>query len=101
MGICGRNKAGLQVTIHAIGDKAINTLLNIFERIEKENGDKEQALPDRTCAAHLSCRHKNVSPTLKSDCEHAALSCQLMMAVFRRKADWSPNASRRLTHSAH
>ena len=36
------DKAGLQVTIHAIGDKAINTLLNIFERIEKENGDKDR-----------------------------------------------------------
>jgi predicted amidohydrolase YtcJ len=36
------DKAGLQVTIHAIGDKAINTLLNIFERIEKENGDRDR-----------------------------------------------------------
>ncbi|HWA35569.1 MAG TPA: amidohydrolase, partial [Cyclobacteriaceae bacterium] len=36
------DKAGLQVTIHAIGDKAINTLLNIFERIEKENGEKDR-----------------------------------------------------------
>ncbi len=36
------DQAGLQVTIHAIGDKAINTLLNIFDRIEKENGDKDR-----------------------------------------------------------
>jgi predicted amidohydrolase YtcJ len=36
------DKAGLQVTIHAIGDKAINTLLNIFERIEKENGENDR-----------------------------------------------------------
>ncbi|MEJ0056414.1 MAG: amidohydrolase [Bacteroidota bacterium] len=36
------DKAGLQVTIHAIGDKAINTLLNIFERIQKENGVKDR-----------------------------------------------------------
>lgn len=28
--------------IHAIGDKAIHTLLNIFERIEKENGPKDR-----------------------------------------------------------
>lgn len=36
------DKAGLQVTIHAIGDKAIHTLLNIFERIEKENGPRDR-----------------------------------------------------------
>ncbi len=36
------DKAGLQVMIHAIGDKAIHTLLNIFERIEKENGEKDR-----------------------------------------------------------
>ena len=36
------DKAGLQVMIHAIGDKAIHTLLNIFERIEKENGPKDR-----------------------------------------------------------
>ncbi len=40
--VSGADKAGLQVTIHAIGDKAINTLLNIYERIEKENGDKDR-----------------------------------------------------------
>ncbi len=33
---------GLQVMIHAIGDKAIYTLLNIFERVEKENGAKDR-----------------------------------------------------------
>ncbi len=36
------DKADLQVMIHAIGDKAIHTLLNIFERIEKENGSKDR-----------------------------------------------------------
>ncbi|HQQ97947.1 MAG TPA: amidohydrolase [Cyclobacteriaceae bacterium] len=36
------DKAGLQVMIHAIGDKAINTLLNIYERIEKENGPRDR-----------------------------------------------------------
>lgn len=36
------DKAGLQVTIHAIGDRAIHTLLNIFERIEKENGPRDR-----------------------------------------------------------
>lgn len=36
------DSAGLQVMIHAIGDKAIHTLLNIYEKIEKENGDKDR-----------------------------------------------------------
>ena len=36
------DKTGLQVMIHAIGDKAINTLLNIFDRIEKENGPHDR-----------------------------------------------------------
>ncbi len=36
------DKAGLQLLIHSIGDKAIRELLNIFERVEKENGKKDR-----------------------------------------------------------
>lgn len=36
------DKAGLHVAIHAIGDRAIHSLLNIFERIEKENGPRDR-----------------------------------------------------------
>ena len=36
------DSAQLQVTVHAIGDKAIHTLLNIFERVEKENGPRDR-----------------------------------------------------------
>ncbi len=36
------DSAGLQVTVHAIGDKAIRILLNIFEKVEKENGAKDR-----------------------------------------------------------
>jgi predicted amidohydrolase YtcJ len=32
------DSAGYRLMIHAIGDRAINTLLNIFERVQKENG---------------------------------------------------------------
>jgi predicted amidohydrolase YtcJ len=32
------DKAGLQVAIHAIGDRANNAILNFYERVEKENG---------------------------------------------------------------
>jgi len=36
------DRAGLQVIVHAIGDRAINTQLNIFERVEKENGPRDR-----------------------------------------------------------
>jgi predicted amidohydrolase YtcJ len=36
------DKAGLQVMVHAIGDKAIRTQLDIFERVEKENGPRDR-----------------------------------------------------------
>lgn len=36
------DSAGLHVMIHAIGDKAIHTVLNIYERVEKENGAKDR-----------------------------------------------------------
>jgi predicted amidohydrolase YtcJ len=38
----GADKAGLQVIVHAIGDRAINTQLNIFERVENENGPRDR-----------------------------------------------------------
>ncbi|MEO7368596.1 MAG: amidohydrolase, partial [Gemmatimonadaceae bacterium] len=38
----GADKAGLQVIVHAIGDRAINTQLNIFERVENENGERDR-----------------------------------------------------------
>lgn len=36
------DSAGLHVTTHAIGDKAVNTLLNTFERVTKENGERDR-----------------------------------------------------------
>lgn len=36
------DKAGLQMIVHAIGDRAINTQLNIFERVAKENGARDR-----------------------------------------------------------
>lgn len=38
----GADKAGLQVLVHAIGDRAINLQLNIFERVSKENGSRDR-----------------------------------------------------------
>lgn len=40
--ISAADRAGLQLLIHSIGDKAIRELLNIFERVEKENGKKDR-----------------------------------------------------------
>lgn len=36
------DSAGLHVMTHAIGDKAIHTLLNIYEQVSKENGDRDR-----------------------------------------------------------
>lgn len=36
------DSAGLHVTTHAIGDRAVNALLNIFERVTKENGERDR-----------------------------------------------------------
>src|SRR5437762_958542 len=36
------DKSQLHVIVHAIGDRAINLQLNIFERVERENGKKDR-----------------------------------------------------------
>lgn len=36
------DSAGLQVMVHAIGDKAIHTLLNTFEQVARENGNRDR-----------------------------------------------------------
>jgi predicted amidohydrolase YtcJ len=38
----GADKAGLQVMVHAIGDRAIATQLDIFARVAKENGPRDR-----------------------------------------------------------
>jgi len=40
--ISAADRSGLQVVIHAIGDRAINTLLNIYERVAAENGERDR-----------------------------------------------------------
>jgi predicted amidohydrolase YtcJ len=40
--ISGADKAGLHVMIHAIGDRANATVLDIFERVERENGARDR-----------------------------------------------------------
>jgi predicted amidohydrolase YtcJ len=36
------DRAGLQVVIHAIGDRAINFLLNTYEKVAEENGERDR-----------------------------------------------------------
>jgi predicted amidohydrolase YtcJ len=38
----GADNAGLNVMVHAIGDRAIRLQLDIFERVEKENGPRDR-----------------------------------------------------------
>ena len=38
----GADAAGLQVSVHAIGDRAIKTQLDIFERVAKEHGARDR-----------------------------------------------------------
>ncbi|MCU1290546.1 MAG: nfdA 3 [Acidobacteria bacterium] len=38
----GADKSGLQVMVHAIGDKANDTMLSTFERVAKENGERDR-----------------------------------------------------------
>jgi len=38
----GADKAGLQVIVHAIGDRAIRTQLDIYQRVEREDGPRDR-----------------------------------------------------------
>jgi predicted amidohydrolase YtcJ len=38
----GADKAGLNIMVHAIGDRAIRLQLDIFERVAKENGQRDR-----------------------------------------------------------
>ena len=40
--LMGADKAGLQLCIHAIGDQAISIVLDIFQDVEKANGDRDR-----------------------------------------------------------
>lgn len=38
----GADRAGLQVVVHAIGDRAIRTQLDIYERVARANGERDR-----------------------------------------------------------
>jgi predicted amidohydrolase YtcJ len=47
------DKAGLQLAVHAIGDRAIRAILDMFERLEREEGNSDRRLRIEH-AQHLS-----------------------------------------------
>jgi predicted amidohydrolase YtcJ len=53
--ILGADKAGLQIAIHAIGDRANREILNLYERVEKEDGPRDRRLRIEH-AQHLSAQ---------------------------------------------
>jgi len=40
--VSAADRAGLHVAVHAIGDRAINLILGIFERVARENGERDR-----------------------------------------------------------
>jgi len=60
-GIKAADSAGLHLMVHAIGDKGIRTLLDIFERVQKENGTRDR----RFRVEHLQHIHPDDIPRLK------------------------------------
>jgi predicted amidohydrolase YtcJ len=77
----GADRAGLQVVVHAIGDRAIRTQLDIYERVARMNGSRDRrfriersAFPHRARPAHRTSRSSALRPTRRHR-EHATLSC--------------------------
>ncbi len=58
--IYSADSAGLHVMVHAIGDKAIHTLLNIYEDVAKQNGARDR----RFRIEHAQHLHPNDIPRL-------------------------------------
>ena len=40
----GADATGLQIAVHAIGDRANDTILNMYERLEREHGERDRRL---------------------------------------------------------
>ncbi|MFC2117701.1 amidohydrolase [Bacteroidota bacterium] len=54
-GILAADKAGLQLIVHAIGDRANNIILNLYEEAIKQNGEKDR----RFRIEHVQHLHTN------------------------------------------
>ena len=71
--ISGADKAGLQVMVHAIGDRANALLLDMFERVATENGPRDRRFRIEH-AQHLAPRDIPRFAQLERHREHAAVS---------------------------
>ena len=68
------DSAGLQVAVHAIGDRAIRTQLDIFERVQRENGPRDRRFRIEH-AQHIAPPEIPRFAADRRDCQHAAVSC--------------------------
>ena len=59
--ISGADKAGLHVMVHAIGDRANDLLLDIYERVEQENGPRDRRFRIEHAQHLASARHSSAS----------------------------------------
>ena len=78
--------AGLQIAIHAIGDKANNTILNFYERLRKGTRRTRPAVSHRTCTALTGLRYPALRPAAR-DPVHAALPLHRRWPLGR-EAHW-------------
>jgi predicted amidohydrolase YtcJ len=97
--IRGADKAGLQILIHAIGDKANDLILSMYEQVRAGNRRSRSAFSHRACAALARAGHPALCAR-QSDRIHAALSRDSTMAVGLRSAS-ARNARRQLTLFVH
>jgi Predicted metal-dependent hydrolase with the TIM-barrel fold len=76
--------AGLQLRVHAIGDRAISMMLDIFADIEKEHGYHDQ----RFAIEHAQHRRKKISSVSRNSTSsrQCSLTTQLTTAAGRKRA---------------
>lgn len=77
------DKSGLQVMVHAIGDSAIRAQLAIFDKVAKQNGDRDRRFRIEH-AQHIAPGY-SAFRFPESHSEHAALSCHRRRALGSKK----------------
>ena len=86
------DKAGLQIAIHAIGDRANRTILDFYQRLEKDNGP-----PIAACASSMPSTF--CQPTIPRFAQlHVIASMQPYHAIDDGR--WAEKRDRRGAHSS-
>ena len=89
----GADKAGLQVIVHAIGDRAIRTQLDIYQRVEREDGARDRRFriehssisrPRTSRASHHSASSPACSRTTPSTTDAGRRRSSVTSAPRRR-----------------